>query len=347
LAAVATARVLLELRALGFSDRVIRRLIEAHGGAAAALRAHPEATHADGPAFSVSGALATVERLGATLLTDADFPDTLLQLTDPPLLLYARGRLDLLHRPIVAIVGSRRCTAYGQAVATEIAKGLGRAGVVVVSGLARGIDAAAHSAALSTGTIAVMGCGVDVAYPPENSALQERIAREGLLLTEFDPGEPPIGYHFPRRNRLIAALAAGVVVVEASSKSGSLTTADHALDLGREVFAVPGPVDRETSAGTHALLRDGARLVTCAADVLEELGLQRGACGAEPEARARPPGLTNESLALWELLDLDPVHVDLLARRSGLAPAAALAALCELELGGHARQLAGMRYVRG
>ena len=225
-----------------------------------------------------------------------------------------------------------------------LAAGLARAGVVVVSGLARGTDAAAHEGALAGGTVAVLGCGIDVAYPPEHRALQERIAGQGLVLTEFPPGTPPLRHHFPQRNRLIAALSRGVVVVEASARSGALITANRALDLGREVFAVPGPIGRRTSEGTNALLRDGARIVLDATDILAELGLP----APEPDgAGAAPPaGLSGPALAVWQALSAESRHVDEVAARAGLDPAAALRALLELELLGCARQTAGMRYAR-
>ncbi|MFW6080233.1 MAG: DNA-processing protein DprA, partial [Gemmatimonadota bacterium] len=184
---------------------------------------------------------------------------------------------------------------------------------------------------------------------------QARIAADGLLIGEFPPGEPPLGHNFPRRNRLIAALARGVVVVEAGARSGALITVEHAMDLGREIFAVPGPIDRETSVGANALLRDGAGLVTGAADVLEELGL----AGPDAVARARaeaasrdggaesvPDGWDERARRLWSALDRDPLHVDVLAHRCRLSPATALSTLLELELGGYARQLPGTRFSR-
>jgi DNA processing protein len=242
----------------------------------------------------------------------------------------------------VAVVGSRRHTGYGADAATAIAGGASRAGVVVVSGLARGIDAAAHAAALEGGTIAVLGCGVDVEYPRENARLQARIAGEGLLLSEFAPGTPALPFHFPRRNRIIAALARGVVVVEATAKSGSLITVDHALDLGRDVFAVPGPIGSDTSAGTNALIRDGARLVESAEQLLEELGL----LPEQPILPPPPPAPLAGEAGIAGALSREPRHLDELAAVCGVTPAGALVALLELELAGKARQLAGARFVR-
>ena len=218
--------------------------------------------------------------------------------------------------------------------------------------LAHGIDGHAHRAALAGGTIAVLGCGPDVVFPHEHEELQARIGSDGLLVSEFVPGEPPLPHNFPRRNRIIAALARGVVVVEAPTKSGALITVEHAIDLGRDVFAVPGPVDRDTSAGTNALLRDGARLVTSAADILSELGiggadaLAAAAATADTASPAPPEGLGDAPLRVWRALEPDPLHVDVLARRSDLAPADALGALLELELRGSVRQLPGTRFVR-
>lgn len=353
----AELRALLTLCVLpGLSGSRLRGLLRRHGSAEAALAALPEELGEVGGARAVreqAGRVAraqrTIERLGVEVLVEADprYPRRLLQLHDPPAVLFARGRLELLERPAVAVVGARRHTAYGAEAAKLLAGGLAGAGVVVVSGLARGIDGIAHEAALAGGTIAVLGCGIDVAYPRENAALQERIAQEGLLLSEFAPGVPALPYHFPRRNRLIAALSAGVVVVEASAKSGSLITADHALELGREVFAVPGPINRETSVGTNALIRDGATLVTGVADILEALGLEGrgGGVSAGEEAEA-PEGLDGERLALWRVLRDEPLHVDELAGAAGLSPAGALAGLLELELAGWARQYAGKRFAR-
>jgi DNA processing protein len=244
--------------------------------------------------------------------------------------------------------------------------------VVIVSGLARGIDGEAHQAALDGGggTIGVLGCGIDVLYPREHERLSEQMAAVGLLLSEFAPGEPPLQYHFPRRNRLIAALALGVLVVEASRGSGSLITVEHATALGREVLAVPGPIGRETSAGTNELIRDGAAVVLEVGDVLAALGVSVPARevsdgGTELGLSGRgsadglsslvsltgldlppPLGLEGEVLGLWRALDREPRHAEALAAACDLDPATTLVHLLDLELGGHARQLAGLRFVR-
>jgi DNA processing protein len=201
------------------------------------------------------------------------FPALLAGIADPPAQLWLRGDPDVLATPCVAVVGSRAASSYGLQVAERLAADLAHAGVTVVSGLARGVDSAAHRGALTRGrTIAILGSGVDVIYPPEHAALADRIVGQGgALLSEFPPGSPPCRGHFPRRNRLISGIALAVVVVEASTRSGSLQTARFALDQGREVLAVPGSILGERFRGSHALLRDGAKLVESASDILEEL----------------------------------------------------------------------------
>lgn len=363
---------LLELRLLpGVGDKRLSALLQRHGSARGALAAPAEELGTEAAAARgttriagrVERALEAIERLDIAVLTGfaapnpvdsasdaAGYPARLHELHDPPVVLFARGDLELLDRPAVAVIGSRRHTEYGADVARALAGDLARAGVVVISGMARGIDSIAHVAALAGGTVGVLGCGIDVVYPPENRRLYERAATEGLLVSEFTPGDPPLCHHFPRRNRLIAALARGVVVVEASAESGALITVDHALDLGREVFAVPGPVGRRTSEGTNALIRDGARLVAGIGDVLEELGMPvsfDGAATNELGTGAAPPvGLSECGLCLWRAMGEEPVHIDGLAAACGLSPASALAALLELELAGQVRQLPGKRFKR-
>ncbi|MEJ2184531.1 MAG: DNA-processing protein DprA [Gemmatimonadota bacterium] len=335
----------------------LRELVRRHGSPDAALRsdapdvrqARAELAGRPGLAGRIDRAITTVERLGVRVLTlgDADYPERLLHLHDPPFCLFTRGDLGLLARPVVGVVGTRRHTEYGGEMARRLAAGLSRAGVVVVSGLARGIDGLAHAASLAGGTVAVLGCGVDVVYPKEHARLQARIARQGLLVSEFLPGEPPDTYRFPQRNRLIAALASAIVVVEAGAKSGALSTARHAADLGRDIMAVPGRADRRTSAGTNALIRDGARLVTSARDVLEELGLpaEPAPAGARRDgSAAQHQGLSADPL--WRTLRDEPRLLDDIAAAAGLEPGQALAGLLALELEGHARQLPGRRFAR-
>jgi len=286
------------------------------------------------------GALATGYRLSG-------FPERLNHLHHPPPLLFLRGDASLLHAPAVAIVGSRKASEYGRGMARSMGEGLARAGVAVVSGLALGIDGAAHPGPLAAGggAIAVLGCGPDVAYPPYHRRLFRDILERGLVVSEFLPGEAPLPHHFPRRNRLIAGLSEAVVVVEAARKSGALITVEHALELGRDVFAVPGTVGRPRSEGANALIRDGAGLVTSAHDIL----LGTGLAGASPEARSRdriPSGMDARQRALWDALEAEPDHIDLLARRARLDIATAAATLSVMEVHGWVRRAPGLRFAR-
>jgi DNA processing protein len=253
----------------------------------------------------------------------AEFPTLLGSIHDPPPGLFLRGDAapELLSRPAVAIVGARACSGYGTAVARMLARELAAAGLVVVSGLARGVDAEAHRGALDAGgtTVAVLGCGIDRDYPAAHAQLAHRIAEAGLIVSEYAPAVEPRAWRFPARNRLISGLSAATVVVEARERSGALITADFALEEGREVFAVPGEIGSALSAGTNALLKLGATPLTCAADVLSCFGIE--AAGAE------------ESDAL---LDLLPATADELVRRTGRSAAEVARALVELELDGAA-----------
>lgn len=293
----------------------------------------------------VARALATIERAPLRVLVRGypGYPERLEALDRPPPVLFARGHLSLLAEPIVGVVGTRRCSGDGRVTAERIAAGLVAAGMVVVSGLARGIDAAAHGAASPRRTIGVLGCGVDVVYPRENHRLQEAIGRDGLLLSERPPGTPPYPYLFPERNRIIAALSLGVVVVEAPAKSGALITADYALAMERPVFAAPGPLASALYAGSNDRIRGGvAKLVTGPEDVLRDLGVEVPAdLGDRP-----PPDLEGVGLALWRAVGNGTVHVDDLADAVGLEPRQGLASLLALEVQGHLRQLPGMRFVR-
>lgn len=261
---------------------------------------------------------------------DDHYPAALGDLTVPPNSLFAAGDLALLDRPAVAIVGTRNSTAYGERAARNITRDLARAGVCVVSGMARGIDAAAHRAALenSGGTIAVLGTGIDVPYPAGHRQLHSTIAAHGLLLSEAGPGTAPHRGSFPKRNRIIAALGTVTIVVEAGHKSGALNTASHALELGRTVAAVPGPIDSEQSAGANQLLRDGAVVITSSADVLALLGL-----GPPPPERTLPNLPENEQ-HVWGAVAFTFTDVDTVAIRTGLSPAECLAAITSLELMG-------------
>jgi DNA processing protein len=261
------------------------------------------------------------------------FPALLAQIPNPPEELWTRGDLSICDKPAVAVVGARAASRGGMAIASAIAGDLARAGIVVVSGLARGIDSAAHMAALDAGgkTIAVLGTGIDVVYPAEHRELTERIARDGLLITEFLPGAAPEVFHFPRRNRIISGLSRGVVVVEAAEQSGSLITARLAADQGREVMVVPGPVLGGRNRGAHALIRDGAKLVESAVDILQELGIATG------PPRSSPEGKGGESVEFT---------VDDIARQLELPAGEALARLLEWELTGEIQRIGSGRFVR-
>lgn len=291
-------------------------------------------------------ALETIHRDDIQVLVPGltDYPAGLALLEEPPVPLFAQGRLDLLAGPLVAVVGTRAMSAYGRDAAHRIAGGIAAAGVTVLSGLARGVDGVAHRAAGPSRTVAVLGCGLDVVFPKAHAGLQAAIGREGLLLSEQLPGAPPARHHFPLRNRIIAGLARAVVVIEAPPGSGALSTAAHAREQGRDVFAVPGPIGVRGSEGTNALIRDGATLVTSAREVLSALGLALPPGGAE-EALP-PPELEGQALALWRALGRDPLHADEVAARAGLDPRRGLASLLSLEIQGHARQLAGLRFRR-
>jgi DNA processing protein len=300
---------------------------------------------ADDRASAVAAALRWADAPGHAVITlaDREYPPRLLEIADPPAVLYVDGRTDLLSRPSLAIVGSRNATPQGIANATSFARAFSAAGLTIVSGLALGIDAAAHRGALEGdgATVAVLGAGVDVAYPPRNADLQRAIAERGALVSEFPLGTPAVGGNFPRRNRLISGLARGVLVVEAALASGSLITARLAAEQGRDVFAIPGSIHSPLAKGCHALIKDGAKLVESAQDVLGELGLPAPA-PARTVAQSSPE-VAHELLAH---LGHDPCNVDILCQRSGLTPDTVSAMLLALELEGRVASLPGGRYQR-
>lgn len=275
--------------------------------------------------------------------TDPGYPASLLTTTDPPAVLWVRGEIGALHRPAVALVGARAATPAALETAAELAHDLAEAGLVIVSGLARGVDAEAHRGALATGlTVAVLGCGADRVYPPEHDGLAGRVASSGgALVSELPPGAAPHAHHFPLRNRLISGLSRAVVVVEASERSGSLITARLALEQGREVMAVPGSVAGGRNRGAHALLRDGAVLVDGADDVLEALGLRRAAM---PEAGA--PDEAPDDPVLERLPAGEPVDLERLMADTGLAAPPLLQRLLELELAGRVVRAPAGRFLR-
>lgn len=291
--------------------------------------------------------LRSVEKIGARLLTweDEEYPSNLKNIYDPPPLLYILGFLLPQDQVAVAVVGSRYPTTYGRAAAERISMGLSRQGVTVVSGLARGVDSCAHRGALSAGgrTIGVLGCGIDITYPPENQELFDRVAAQGAIVSEFPLGTPPDSDHFPIRNRVISGLSLGVAVVEATLRSGSLITARFALEQGRDVYAIPGNVDSARSEGTNRLIKEGAKLVTRPEDILEEiLPHQQSA----PQQAPRQPQLSEEETKVFSVLSREPIHIDEVIARSILSSARVSAILLSLELAGHIKQFPGMRFAR-
>jgi len=276
-------------------------------------------------------------------LADPEYPQALLETPDPPPLLYVKGRLDLLNSTGFAIVGSRNATAQGIDNAEAFADSLSNAGLTIISGLALGIDAAAHRGALQGkgSTVAIVGTGLDVVYPARNRDLAHRIAGEGALVSEFALGTPALASNFPRRNRLICGMSRGCLVVEAAASSGSLITARLAADQGREVFAIPGSIHSPLAKGCHALIKQGAKLVESAQDVLEELGYAESAAVRPAHASATVP-----EDPLLEHLGFDPVDFESLQLRSGLAASALNTALTHLELSGQIEGLPGGRWQR-
>jgi DNA processing protein len=348
-----------------------RALINHFGGAEQALAVLPELSRRGGrrrpirlcPKHDAEIELAAATRAGAVPIftIEPGYPAVLAVTDAPPPLLYVKGDAAMLNRPVVGVVGSRQASAAGQKFARLVASELGTAGYVIASGLARGIDAAAHQAALATGTIAILAGGIDVIYPPEHRELQRLIGEQGCLVTEQPPGFQPRGQDFPRRNRIISGLSLGVVVVEAARRSGSLVTARLAAEQGREVFAVPGhPLDPRAE-GTNRLIKDGANIVTETADVIR--GLQpfavmrpdaasatppREAIVREPPAPQPPPVVAdNDRSRVAAALGPAPVNVDEIARATGLSIRAVHAVLLELALAGriehHGAQLVSLR----
>jgi DNA processing protein len=338
----------------------LRRLLAAYGGprdilnaGRTALARHvPDATaaaiirDASGDALASTGAWLEEPSNHIVTLADPDYPRLLLQIPDPPALLYVKGRLDLLNRPALAIVGSRNATAQGIANADSFARTLSDAGLVIVSGLALGIDAAAHRGGLAgaSGSIAVVGTGLDIVYPARNRALAHELAERGALVSEFALGTPGRPENFPRRNRLISGFALGSLVVEAAVGSGSLITARSALDQGREVFAVPGSIHSPLAKGCHALIKQGAKLVESAGDVLEELRLAPAAApaGQLPAPEYRDAG----ERRVVDALGFDPVDPDTVAARTGMSAAQVSALLTQLEIDGTVAALPGGRFQR-
>jgi DNA processing protein len=330
------------------------QLLRRFGSAAAALEALPGLATRGGrrlklticPRGAAERELSDLDKSGVALVAwgEPDYPAALAALDDAPPLLSVRGRRALLQRPAIAVVGARNASANGRRIARELASELGRHGFIVASGLARGIDAAAHLGSLPTGTVAVLGGGVDIIYPEENRELYEAIAENGAIIAEPPLGTVPQARHFPRRNRIISGLSLGVVVVEAAARSGSLITARFALDQGREVFAVPGSPLDPRCRGTNDLIRNGATLTETAEDVLQQFPgslISGPARPAEPASEAVPLALpdgreTPESgrSEIVERLGPTPVAVDELVRQCQLSPSMVVTVLLELELAG-------------
>lgn len=318
-----------------------------------------QAIHSRQSISAAAKELAQAQAAGCSLLTwdDPDYPSRLREIYDPPPLLYVRGDTGLLNRHLIAIVGARRPTPYGNQMAEKLARDLADRGLVILSGLARGIDASAHHGALSSvrgTTIGVLGCGIDVVYPKENKKIFAEMEQRGAIISEFPMGTFPAPQNFPIRNRLIAGMALGVVVVEGAQYSGSLITARLAMEFGREVYGVPGHATQPASFGPHQLIKQGAKLVTNWDDVVEELPTPVRAElmpveSASPEERN---SLIQESLApaerpLYSLLTVDQArHVDELVELSGLSSSEVLAALFDLELKGVIRQLPGKQFLK-
>jgi DNA processing protein len=349
----------------GLGNVACKNLIERFGSPAAVFRAGPrELLKIDGIREETAGrisqrrcsgdpakVLEALTRQGARIVTytDPNYPPALREIHDPPLLLYVQGG-DIPSRALfVAVVGSRSPTPYGLKAAEGIAQGLARRGLGVASGLARGIDSAAHWGCIEGRgfALAVLGTGIDVLYPESNKKLHRRVLEQGAVVTEFPPGTPPEPWNFPARNRIISGVSKAVVVVEATMKSGSLITASLALEQGRDVFAVPGSVHSFKSQGCHSLIKQGARLVESADDILEELGLNDGHhAKTDTFKEASLPPMEEEERTVWGLLGDYPVHIDEIAREGGLEPGEVSSILTKMELKGLIRQLPGKMFVR-
>lgn len=347
----------------GLGAAGFRKLVARFGSPTEALRAgrkelmqlqglRPEAIDGivKGPPFREADLeLKRIGELGIALvcLGDAEYPALLANIYKPPMVLFVKGELGVLCSPGLAVVGSRAATTYGLKIARELSGQLAAQGLVIVSGLALGIDTAAHAGALAAGgkTIAVLGSGLDVIYPKTNWRLAEQIAGSGAMVSEYPLGTRPDPFRFPARNRIISGLTRGVLVVEAAQHSGSLITARLALDEGREVFAIPGRVDSVKSAGTHRLLQEGAKLVGSIADVLVELGWQTGGReAAMPEKVPAAVALDADESLILGLLDAYPIHIDSLITQARLGAATVNGVLLRLELHGLIEALPGQHY---
>lgn len=338
--------------------RSISRLLKTFGSAKSAFEAGEKDLAESGlPPKAVAAMLREREKIdpdrewdklsnaniGVLAIDDPLYPPLLKEIFDPPAVLYYRGEPGVFFKPCVAVVGSRSATEYGKSAAFKIAAELAAAGVTVVSGMARGIDTQAHLGALKANgsTVAVLGSGLDICYPPENIALREKIAKSGAVISEFPPGTGPKPYHFPMRNRIISGLSLATVVVEAREKSGALITADCALEQGRDVFAVPGSINSPYSAGCHNLIKEGALLAASAADILRELGLP-----ARDKVSDRGGDGDGDKETVLKAMQYEPVHLDSLHRTTGMGVAELLAVLTELEMEDKVKKMPGNFYIR-
>ncbi|MEW6733274.1 MAG: DNA-processing protein DprA [Acidobacteriota bacterium] len=355
----------------GIGPRTVRTLLEHYGTPTAVFPAHRTELESIGLKREAVESLQTgeirreaaiqLQRLAALgaraiALPDAEYPKLLKEIHDPPAVLYTLGECyQACLAPAIAVVGSRRCSTYGRNAVNMIVSELAAHGITIISGLARGIDTAAHQAALAAQgrTVAVLGSGLDKIYPQENGALAEEICRTGVMLSELPLGTPPLPQHFPFRNRIISGLCLGVLVVEAAERSGSLITARLAMEQNREVFAVPGNISSANSFGPNYLIKDGAKLVQNWRDVVEELPHEVRAQVLGESISQESPGqgelflLSEIEEKIYDLLDVDePCHVDELAGRSGLGPPQLLGALLALEVKDKIRQLPGKNFVK-
>ena len=345
------------VHARGLSRKMARTLLGHFGLPAHIFAANPAVLRTLVPASAVQALLAppdtallarTLDWLAAPenhllTLADAAYPKNLLEIPDPPLILYVKGHCDLLARPAIAIVGSRNATAQGQANAATFSAALSQAGLCIVSGMALGIDTAAHHGCLRAGgaTLAVIGTGADIVYPARNRALAHEIAAHGAIISEYPLGTPAIAANFPRRNRIISGLSRGVLVIEAAAQSGSLITARMAGEQGRDVFAIPGSIHAPLARGCHELIRQGAQLVESASDILDTLGGY-----TRQESNTNRGEVAAQQDDLLDRIGFDPVDADTLAARCGLSPAELGARLLLLEMDGMVELLPGGAYQR-
>jgi DNA processing protein len=349
----------------GLGNLTFKKLLEKFGNPARVLgAAFPELMEVEGLRKEIAGRISRKEfslepskvlksldhwEARMVIYTDSMYPDILKEIHDPPMVIYLKGRDIPKKASFLAVVGSRGPTSYGLRVAENLAQGLARRGIGIVSGLARGIDSAAHWGCLGGHgfTVAVLGTGIDVVYPASNKKLFEEITMNGAVITEFPPGTPPEPRNFPIRNRIISGLSRGVVVVEATMNSGSLITASVALEQGREVYAVPGSVHSFKSRGCHFLIKQGAKLVENADDVLDELGLNYPHAAKTDTFKTPLSPPTEESeQKVYDLIGDYPIHIDEIAREGNIEPSAVSAALMRMELRGIIRQLPGKYFVR-